>query len=252
MSLNIWEINLRAFSKILVGAELLLCSVFLFSIPTLVVAQVVQGGCQLPTPSSQDFGPYDYRPERYIPESTYGSHKKLLRIVESTHFTPGVEALIRGNTSSVGGDLTYTLAVFPNHHRALMAMVALGVKEKTDKPQGSRYSVECWFSRAIAWRPDDNIVRMIYANYLAKAKRVNEAEQQLSIAASQAGDNAFTHNNIGLLYFDMKNYEKALIHAHKAYELGLGVPTLRDQLKSIGKWSESTQNPPVEAIKNSQ
>lgn len=250
MSLNIFKNNPRAFSPTHAECALLLGICLLLVSPGITLAQEVPGGCGSLT---QSWGPFDYRPDRYIPENTYRSHKGLLNVVESFHFTPEVEALVRGKTGATpGGDLSYTLGVFPNHHRALIAMAALGEKEKTSKAYGTRYSVECYFRRAITWRPDDNIVRMIYANYLAKAMRANEAEQQLSVAASQAGDNAFTHNNIGLIYFDMKNYEKALIHAHKAYELGLGIPTLREKLKSVGKWSESAEAPPVEPANTPQ
>lgn len=185
------------------------------------------------------FGPYDYRASGYIPEPTYRSHKALLFVVENIHFTPPTEALIRGKTSrEPGPDISYTLHAFPNHHRALMSMAALSQKEKTTKPFGSPYNVECWFSRAIVFRPDDNVVRLIYASFLVKAKRNDEAEHQLSVAVSRADDNAFTYNNIGMVYFDMKNYEKAQMYAHKAIRLGLGIPTLKDQLNSVGKWSE--------------
>lgn len=233
------------------------CGALLFGVLMLIfsrvaLAQEIAGGCGSLRVAGR-FGPYDYRPDKYVPETVYGSHMALLSIVETYHFTPEVEALMRGKTGpTAGGDLAYTLHAFPNHHRALIAMVALGKKEKTSQPVGSSYSVECWFKRAVAWRPDDNLVRLIYAQYLAKSKRENEAEQQLSVAASQAGDNAFTHQNIGLIYFDMKNYQKALIHAHKAYALGLGIPTLREQLKGVGAWSESAEATPSEPIKDPQ
>lgn len=250
MSLNIFKNNHRAFFPTHAKCALLLGICLLLVSPGIALAQEVPGGCGSLT---QSRGPFDYRPDRYIPENTYRSHKALLGIVENAHFTPEVEALVRGKTgTTAGGDISYTLVMFPNHHRALIAMAALGEKEKTSKAYGARYSVECYFRRAITWRPDDNIARMIYAKYLAKVMRANEAEQQLSVVASQAGDNAFTHNNIGLIYFDMKNYKKALIHAHKAYELGLGMPTLRDQLKGVGKWSESPEAPPVEPANTPQ
>jgi hypothetical protein len=215
-------------------------------------AQEVPGGCGALTMQGR-FGPYDYRAGRYIPESTYRSHQALLSTVENAHFTPEVESLRRGKTGALpGGDITYTLHAFPNHHRALIAVAALSEKEKTDKPSGTAYPVECWFQRAITWRPDDNIVRLIYASFLAKKSRQNDAEQQLIYVASQAGDNAFTYHNIGLVYFDMKDYGKALFHAHKAYELGLGVPTLRDLLKNAGKWVEPASAVPVEPTKTTQ
>ncbi len=94
--------------------------------------------------------------------------------------------------------------------------------------------------RAVAWKPDDNIVRVIYASYLASTKLEKEAEQQLTVAASHAGDNAFTQHNIGLVYFDMKNYEKALFHAHKAYR-GFHAMGNASQLLVIGTFGRILQ-----------
>lgn len=250
MNLNIFKKSYRGHASAHAGSAIFLGILLVLNSPILAFSQEVQGGCGS---LSQGWGPFDYRPDRYIPENTYHSHRALLGIVEDNHFTPEIEALIRGKTSGTpGGDLSYTLGVFPNHHRALLAMAALGEKEKASKVIGAHYSVECYFRRAVTWRPDDNIVRMIYANYLSKAMRLSEAENQLSIVSNQAGDNAYTHNNIGLLYFGMKNYEKALVHAHKAYALGLGIPTLRERLKSVGKWSEPAEVKPVEAVKDPQ
>jgi len=186
------------------------------------------------------FGPYDYRADRYIPESTYKSHKALLALVENVHFTPKVESLISGNTSSYPGpDMSYTLHAFPNHHRALIAMSSLGEKGNTSKPLGSNYTVDCWFYRAINFATDDYIARLIFANYLARQTRKVEAEQQLTYVASRPDNNAFTLNNIGLIYFQMELYDKAEMFAKKAYALGLQIPTLKEQLKRVGKWSEA-------------
>ena len=185
------------------------------------------------------YGPYDYRTD----------HDKL-PIVLANHFTPEVEALIRGTTAArPGGDIDYTLRAIPNNHRALMAMMRLGEKERTPQPSGSRYTVECWFDRAIRFRPDDAIVRMIYSTYLNGKGNLAGAEAQLDIAANYANDNAFTHYNIGLHYFALKNYEKALIAAHKASNLGLTQTDLLDLLRSGGKWVEPSklQAPPAAA-----
>jgi hypothetical protein len=188
------------------------------------------------------FGPFDYRPDKYVYETTYGSHKNRVNIVERAHFTIETEMLVSRKTGLVvppGADLSYTLRAFPNHHRALMTLIALSEKEKTDKPRESIYTVDCWFRRAVAWVPDDNVVKMIYSTYLVKTNRKKEAEEQLETAARQAGDNVFTHHNLGLVYFDMKMYEKALYHAHKTYSLGMTVQTLKDQLTGAGKWVEA-------------
>lgn len=175
------------------------------------------------------YGPYDYRTERGNP----------LYLVESTHFLPNIEALISGHTATrPGPDIDYTLRAFPNHHRALMAMMRLGELEKTPKPSGSRYTVECWFERAILFRPNDTTVRMIFSSYLRKNKHVPEAVAQLEQATAIAGENAFTHYNIGLAYFDMKRYDKALARAHRAMELGFERTELRDLLQKAGHWQE--------------
>lgn len=180
------------------------------------------------------YGPYDFRTD-----------KPKLPIVDGAHFTPAVEALIRGSTSSSGpgADLNYTLTAFPNHHRALISVMNYGVKLKTAQPKDMPLSVECYFERALRFRPDDTVARMIYATYLAKNKREPEANKQLDQVATASNDNAFTFYNMGLIYFDMKNYDKALEFAHKAYGLGFGPTDLRDQLKKVGKWVEAEPKP---------
>lgn len=187
----------------------------------------------------QQWGPFDYRADRYIPE-TFGSHKALLAAVENHHFTPEVEVLIRGKTGVLpGGDLSYTLGVFPNHHRALIAVSKLAVREKSSKPTETRYSVECYFERAMAFRPDDMLVRMIYANYLIQVSRIRDAEFQIDTVAQKNPDDGFTQRNMSLLYFDAKSYDKALVHAHKAGEMGMNIGALKEKLRTVGKWQDA-------------
>lgn len=203
---------------------------------TAVLAQATQPGCQaIRLNQPGQYGPYDYRTD-----------KSKLGIVEDYHFTPAVEALVRGSTGELPGlDLSYTLGAFPNHHRALLAMVRYGEKMKSPQPPGARYSVDCYFDRALRFRPGDVIVRMIYAKYLAKSARNPEAIQQLEQATAFARDNAFSHYNIGLIYFDLKDYERALRQAHKAIGLGFPLTALRDQLQSVGKWTEPPGKPVI-------
>ena len=221
---------------------------FLLVVPGIAIGQDAGDGCGAVVDNGNT---YDYRPDKFMPNGTFRSREQMLKLVEDAHFTPAVETLRRGQSGfRPAPDIVFTLIKIPNHHRALMAMAALGEKEKTSKPFESTYTIECWFRRAIVWRPDDNIVRMLFAQYLFKARRENEAEQQLNVAASQSSDNPFTQHNIGLIYFDNKNYAKALAHAHRAYSLGLGTPTLRDQLKGIGKWAEKSDALLIEPVKS--
>lgn len=173
------------------------------------------------------YGPYDYRFD-----------KDKLSIVEVNHFTPEVANLISGTTGRLGGDIGYTLRAFPNHPGALMSMVRLGEKEKTEKPSGSRYTVECWLYRAVRFRDNDATVKMIYATYLAKKGSNAEALKHLNEAVQLGEDSANLQYNIGLIYFSLGKFDEALTHAHLAYQEGFPLPGLRDKLKRAGKWRE--------------
>lgn len=183
------------------------------------------------------YGPYDYRTDR-----------DKLGIVERPHFPPAVEALIGTKRAPVGADIDYTLKAFPNHHRALIAAMRYGEKSKSPHPQFMSYPVECYFDRALRFRPDDTIVRMIYAQFLARNNRAPEALGQLGMAQAKAGDNAFTHYNLGMLYVDLKDYDKGLQQAHEALRLGFPRPELRERLAAVGKWREAdAPKPPAAA-----
>ena len=187
------------------------------------------GAARCGDPFKSWFGPWDYR----------SAKKEDLRIVESAHFTPRIEQLQRGERV-LGDDISYTLSVFPNHHRALMAITRLSEREKTDKPEKSYNTVDCWYDRAVRYRPDDTVVRVLYAQFLGKQRRPDDANRQLDAALPFAGDNPFSHYNIGLMYYELGNHEKALVQAHKAMELGLTKPDLSNVLKRDGKWREPT------------
>jgi tetratricopeptide (TPR) repeat protein len=201
------------------------CALLCFNTPLL--AQVELGACG---DFSSSYGPFDYR--------TATQDQKDL--VERVHFTREVETLVRGKTSTrPGPDLNYTLRVFPNHPRALLAMMKLGKKEKTVRPQGSNYTVECWFDRAVRFQPDDGVAHLLYGTYLAREGKNKEAVAKLEEARTLLGDgDGNAHYNLGLAYTDLKQYDKALEHAHKAYALGFNLPGLRGKLQRAGKWTE--------------
>lgn len=188
------------------------------------------------------YGPWDFRTD-----------SDKLPIVLGRHFTPEVEALIRGNTDTLPGpDIDYTLKAIPNHHRALISIMRLGEKENTPQARRTSYSVECYFIRATRFRPDDSIVRMIYSTYLNSKGRLLDAKDQLKTASHYAKDNAFTHYNIGLHYFDLKDYENALFEAHQAMALGFTQSALREKLLSIGRWIEPVVNGETSAPANAR
>lgn len=177
---------------------------------------------------NNSFGPFDYRTVR-------GTQ---LQLVESAHFTQSVELLIKGNAGYLGGDLDYTLRAFPNHHRALISMMRYGERLKVAKVPSANYEVECYLVRAVTFQPDDAVARMLFAQFLMKAKRRDEALKQLALAQPLAQDNPFTHYNLGLSYLGAEAYDQALKHAHTAMALGFPRTELREQLQAKGQWKE--------------
>ena len=176
-------------------------------------------------------------PDRLTPED-YRRPSKRLALVEAYHFTPAVESLLRPMQGSFGGDINYTLWGYPNHHRALATLVRLGIRERTDKPRGSQFTIDCYFRRALRFASDDHIVRMLYADYLGKVDRKDDARAHLAYVAAEAGDNPLTHRNLGLIYLELGAYDEALVQAHRAERLGMPPGPLRAALERAGRWRD--------------
>jgi tetratricopeptide (TPR) repeat protein len=190
-----------------------------------------QNGAPAPEGCGQPYnlyGPFDYR--------LASSQQK--HMVEHAHFTRGVETLTKGATGPFGKDIAYTLAVFPNHPRAIQTVEKLAEREKKDPPYGTDMTVECYYARGMNYAPNDLVFRMFYVSYLTRRNRLDEARRFLDYVVEKAGDNPLSHFNAGLLYFDMKDYDKALVQAHRAMALGWQHPDLRNRLNSVGRWKD--------------
>lgn len=178
---------------------------------------------------ADQYGPYDYRTHRYTE----------LKKVEDFHFTSKVENLREGQSGYIGGDIDYTLRASPNHHRALVAISRWAEKTKSDKTNGMTWDVECYFNRGVRYRPDDTVVRALYAQFLHKRKRTDEGLRHLDTAVGFAGESAFSHYNLGLIYFELGAYDKALAQAHRAAAMGFPRQDLKNQLTRAGKWVDA-------------
>ncbi|MBA5687296.1 tetratricopeptide repeat protein [Rugamonas apoptosis] len=170
---------------------------------------------------------------------TNANDRKTLGVVEQFHFTPDVEHLIRGASGKLGDDIGYTLDHFPNHHRALAAMARLALRDKTSKPLGARYTVECYFDRALRTRADDPQVHSLFGGYLLALGNLDAALDQLREAARLAPENATNQYNLGLLYLRKQNYAEALACAHAAYAKGYPLPGLKNKLAAAGQWRDA-------------
>lgn len=173
-------------------------------------------------------GPFDYT----------NAQRAHLTLVESHHFTKQVEQLQHGVTSSIGADLDFTLRAYPNHHRALETLSRLTLRDKTPKPIGARHTTLCYFERAIRFKPDDPMVRMVFSNHLLKINKVDLALEQLLHAHHLEPENPLTAYNLGLIYLKQRNFERAVFYAKKAYAQDFPLQGLKRQLVSAGKWRE--------------
>jgi tetratricopeptide (TPR) repeat protein len=175
------------------------------------------------------YGPFDYR-------TATADQKEL---VESAHFTLNVERLTKGeSTDAPGPDLDYTLRAFPNHHRALMAMSKLSLRLHRPQPPGAKYSIDCYIERAILFQPDDPMSSMIAGLHFTQSGKIEEGLKYLDRAAELSDGNSTLHYNLGLGYFEQKQYDKSLEHAKRAYEAGFPLPGLRSRLQRAGIWKD--------------
>lgn len=180
-------------------------------------------------PFRNHYGPFDYRT----------ATKDNLALVERAHFTPGVETMTKPATTTyanMAADVGYTLHVFPNHHRALITMTKLGERHKTDQPPGAKFTVDCYYQRAVLYRPDDNVARLLYVQYLAKQGKQDLVLAHLQEAQRRSGDNPVSIYNIGLVAYDVGAFDIALNQAHLAAAAGYARKGLEERLRKSGHW----------------
>jgi hypothetical protein len=224
----------------------------LAAMPAVVTAQVSPAMCG--GLDNGGNGPFDYRVMR----------GKELKVVEDYHFNAKVEGLIAGQSGAIGDDLNYVLRVFPNHHRALVSTTRLAKRSKALTAPHMPLSVECYFERALRFKPDDTTARMLFASFLNDLKRQDEAVQQLDKVVEMGKENPFTQYNAGLLFAEIGRFGRALQQAHIAQAMGFAKPDLKHKLQAAGKWVDlpesrlaadikepTTANPAVSAASQS-
>jgi hypothetical protein len=180
------------------------------------------------------------------------SQTNILRNVESNHLNMDVQMLRRGQTTTLPiGDLDYALRVFPNHPRALNLVSQYEVNGgRMIMPLGTpAYSAECFFDRAMRFVPKDPTVRMLLGLHYMRQKRWDVAEKAMLDAQTIAPQNREVQYNLGLLYLETKQPEKALAMAHKAYAQpgAYPLPGLRRRLERAGAWRDLPATPTAPA-----
>jgi len=175
------------------------------------------------------FGPFDYQQSVKF--------AKQIDVVERVHFTQDVETLKHGAAGPLAADLNYTITAIPNHHRALDSISRLSIKLNRPFIPGMRCSADGFFERAIRFAPNDPWVHLAYGVHLFRWKKLSKAEEELLQADKMMPNQGGIEYNLGLLYVDLKQWDKAMAYAQKAYAHGYSLPGLKNMLVSAGKWN---------------
>ncbi|MDX2367658.1 MAG: tetratricopeptide repeat protein [Colwellia sp.] len=172
--------------------------------------------------TSGKYGPFDYTNPIHV--------KDKLPRVEQFHFTRNVEFLIQGESGPISADIFYTLTKFPNHHRALYSMMKYSQQNKLN--YNKMFTMECFFKRAIYFKPNDPMVYLLMGIYHHKKKEYSNAEKKYLYALKLQPKNAEINYNLGLLYFDELKLEKSKKHAILAYQNGYPLTGLKNKLST--------------------
>lgn len=211
----------------IVQSILLVATVLLSTISFQVGASENAGNCG---ELVNGYGPFDY---------TNPAHRQeKLPVVEDIHFTQEVENLTSGSTGTVESDLDYVLHAFPNHHRALYAMGNWQLRQ--GNRGGATYSAECYFDRAVRFRPGDAVSWMLYGMYEYKRGNNERALEKYEQALKVNPKLIEAHYNLGLLLVELERYDDAQKQAVEAYSAGFPLDGLKNKLAALGYWPPGT------------
>jgi len=206
------------------------------ALPWMSAMLLMAGGAQAAAPAGfcgtlkNAFGPFDYRNAASLPHE--------YELVTSAHFTPEVEQNIKGTSGYLASDLDYTLRAWPNHPGALSSMSRQSKLEKNLTPRGAKWPVDCYFLRAFEFAPTDGTPHAIYGNHLLSVGKDGQAMDEFRRAVVLDPENVVINYNAGLAFFKLKDYDKALLHAKKAYAQNFPLPGLKNKLVAVGKWND--------------
>lgn len=170
------------------------------------------------------------------PKFNYYTEKGQLPVVERFHFTPEVEHLIAGKNSDTPiKDINYTLVKYPNHPRALYSAIRFSLSDARPELK-KQYPPECYLQRAVAFAPQDHVAHMLYGLYLHRRGVLQKSLASYQAAEALAPNDPNLLYNMGLLYYDLKNYPTSYQYAIRAYGMGVNLPALKRKLQDVGYW----------------
>jgi tetratricopeptide (TPR) repeat protein len=169
----------------------------------------------------------DYRTRAAGTQSTWEAGD-----VKRNHLDPAMAAMRQGNYSrGVKADLSFVMSSWPNYYPVLEALITydLGGGKTYDFP-----STRCFLERARTIFPDDVKVRLLEGYYFWKKNDKDRAISSYEDALTLDPDASDAHYNLGLVYLEMKQYDKAREHAQAAYAAGYPLTGLKNRLAKAG------------------
>jgi tetratricopeptide (TPR) repeat protein len=204
--------------------QLFIARIFLLSALTVNIALCDEAG--------QSRGYFDY----------YDQHPaahNLLGTVEQHHLNQGIEAVNKGSLSYALQHFDFILNRFPNHPRALLLVSEVFHKMKTPA------KADLYFQRAIELYPETAPTYAAYGIFLQKSGQLERAIENYKTSLKLDPGHMGTHYNLGLAYFDKKQFDLANQHAQEAYAQGFPLPGLRDKLRKVGAWKPAELSTPM-------
>lgn len=156
----------------------------------------------------------------------------LLGNVEKFHIGPGLEKMQQGSHYYAYQDFEFVLRYFPNHPRGLALISELCDVRWKD----ARCDSDAWFRKALEVNPNapqTYLVNGVHEHRLSRYPEAIESYKRAIVLDPRSGN---AHYNLGLVYFEQKQFEPANRHAQIAYALGMPFPALRDRLTQAGQW----------------
>lgn len=158
--------------------------------------------------------------------------------VKQNHLDPAVRRMNEGiYSTSVIDDLNFILERVPNHYPALQELIRYKLAGGN---ADLHRSAVCYFDMAQQFAPDDANVLVLKGIYLYRSGNNDSAEVHWRQALQIDPNSADAHYNLGLLYVERSQYQDAIEHAVKAYQLGFPLPGLKHKLVQAG-YSEQLQ-----------
>ena len=162
-----------------------------------------------------------------------GPYAGTIRTAEQHHLGVGLRKLKdpKWDRQWVWAEFDFILRTSPNHPIALDWMIKLCETWKSP-----RCALDDYLEKAVAINPRVATTYVLRGIYQLRFDKPKLAVESFKTALELDPSSMNAHYNLGLAYFDLKEYARSNEHAQAAYALGAPLPGLREKLRAVGRW----------------